>query len=270
MFNVNTYNFVGFTIISTVSFFSYVYMKIHHNLLKLPEKEVVLTESQLYLQKTREKFIQCYEKEVLNNNIQPDFYIKEQYNETINKKDNLLESSWKSRILFENTPQGMVVMFYNAYKRGFSYYSDTNISYPFLNAVAMKYVTQFHCRDFFIDDAVIPKDHSTPFLRIHEIEVDKTKSKTRIDVNKGPFAKLKKYDKPKAKIMETKNQKSQQEEPTHIKNKFICMGKNYKFSPLEKVVPAETPNIEKKETIPMNYSSFKQWHNPEKFDLIAT
>ena len=269
MFQINHYNLAGITIVSIFSFFSYVYWKIHYNLLKVPEKEETLSETQLYLQNTKDKFVKCYEKEDFNQNIQSEFYDKEQYNETIIQKDNLLESSWKSRILFENTPQGMVIMFYNAYKQGFSYYSDTNISYPFLNAVAMKYVSHFFCRDFFIDDSIIPKEHSTPFLRIHEIEIDLTKSKPRIDVNKGPFAKLKKYDKSKTKTMESKIVKKEQKEPNHIKNKFICMGKIYKFSPLQKVV-TENPIVEKKETIPMSYSSFKQWHNPEKFDLIAT
>ena len=120
---------------------------------------------------------------------------------------------------------------------------------------------------FFIDDSIIPKDHSSPFLHIHEIEKDEKSTKPKIDVNKGPFAKLKNYSKPKPKIIQPI--KKEQTIPTHIKNKFVHLGKIYKFSPLQKV-KRESQTIERKEPIAMNYSTFKQWHNPEKFDLIAT
>ena len=44
-------------------------------------------------------------------------------------------------------------MFYDPYKLGFSYYSDTNgIPYFILNAVAMKYIYTFRCLDFFVDN----------------------------------------------------------------------------------------------------------------------
>ena len=42
----------------------------------------------------------------------------------------------------------------------------------------MKYASKFYCRDFFIDDSVIPDDHTSPFLHIHEIDVmEKTEKK---------------------------------------------------------------------------------------------
>lgn len=267
MFQINQYHIFGFSVVSSISFFIYVYWNIYSNLLKQENEERDNKPPPDYLQITKDNFVKCYEKEDFNQNIQSEFYNKEQYNETIIQKDNLLDSSWKSRILFENTPQGLVIMFYNAYKQGFSYYSDNNISYPYLNAVVMKYVTRFYCRDFFIDDSIIPKDHSSPFLHIHEIEKDEKSNKPKIDVKKGPFAKLKNYSKPKPKIIEPI--KKEENTQTHIKNKFVYLGKIYKFSPLQKVV-TENPIVEKKETIPMSYSSFKQWHNPEKFDLIAT
>ena len=268
MFYLNQSYIFGISFVSTASFLMYVYFNIYYNLLKQVEQEETPSETELYLQNAKNKFIKCYEKDEFNQNIQAEFYDKEQYNETIIKKDNLLESSWKARILFENTPQGLVIMFYNAYKQGFSYYCDTTISYPFLNAVAMKYASKFYCRDFFIDDSIIPKDHSSPFLHIHEIEVDESKTKTKINVKKGPFAKLKKYDKPKPKMIQTKPQ-NEPKVMTHIKNKFVYLGKIYKFSPLQKI-HVEVPNIQTKDPIPMKYSDYKQWHNPEKFELIAT
>lgn len=268
MFQINYYNIFGFSVISSISFFIYVYWNIYKNMLKQEKEEKDdIPPPPDYLQITKDNFVKSYEKEGFNENIQPEFYDKEQYNETIVQKDNILDSSWKARILFENTPQGLVIMFYHAYKQGFAYYSDTNISYPYLNAVAMKYVTRFYCRDFFIDDSIIPKDHSSPFLHIHEIEKDEKSTKPKIDVKKGPFAKLKNYSKPKPKIIQPI--KNEQTVPTHIKNKFVHLGKIYKFSPLQKM-KREPQTIERKEPIAMNYSSFKQWHNPEKFDLIAT
>jgi len=267
MFQINQYHIFGFSIVSGVSFCMYVYWNIYNNLLK-QEKNMkpLLPPPPDYLQIMKDKFVQCYEKEGFNQNIQPEFYDKEQYNETIIRKDNLLDSSWKSRILFENTPQGLVIMLYDAYKQGFAYYSNNNITYPYLNAVAMKYVSQFYCRDFFIDDSIIPKEHSSPFLHIHEIDKNEKSTKQKIDVNKGPFAKLKTYNKPKPKLIEPVKTENT---PTHIKNKFVYLGKIYKFSPLQKI-KNENQRAEKKEPIAMNYSNFKKWHNPEKFDLVAT
>ena len=49
---------------------------------------------------------------------------------------------------------------------GSSYYSDQNIvSYDILNAVAMKYVTIFRCRDFFIDETI--RKISSPFIKLY-------------------------------------------------------------------------------------------------------
>jgi hypothetical protein len=55
-----------------------------------------------------------------------------------------LEKMWRTRILFENTPRGNVIMFYDPYKLGFSFYCDQKIiSYDILNAIATKYVRMF-------------------------------------------------------------------------------------------------------------------------------
>ena len=269
MFHLNQYYIGGFYFVSTVSFFTYIYWKTYFNLLK-PEKKVPkLSQNEIYAQSIKDNFIKCYENNKFNENIQSEFYEKEQYAEMITRKDNILDTTWKSRILFENTPQGNVIMFYNAYKHGFSYYSDNNISNTLLNIVAMKYVSKFFCRDFFIDNSIIPKNFTSPFLHVHEIDLNQNKTKTKIDVNKGPFAKLKKYDKPKPKLIETKKQKLEPYVQNNIKNKFLFLGKIYKFYPLQKV-KNETQTTEVKKPIAMNYSSFKQWHNPEKFDLTAT
>lgn len=259
---------LSISLFASLLFYIYSYYRIYRSVYDKKETKIQPSANEIYLKTAKEIFIKCFENDKYNQNIQSEFYDKEQYNETIIRKDNKLDSTWKSRILFENTPQGMVIMFYNAYKYAFSYYSDnSSISYIYLNAVAMKYASKFYCRDFFIDDSIIPDNHTSPFLHIHEIDVTETKetTKKKIDVNKGPFARFKKYEKPKPKIM---NIKKESDIKPNIKNKFLYLGKIYKFTPLQQI-NKPIVNTQTKDPIPINYSSFKQWHNPERFELIA-
>jgi hypothetical protein len=188
-----------------------------------------------------------------NENIEPVFYIRSEYNKVVQKPNNHLEESWKTRILFENVDGNNIVMFYDAYKEGFAYYSDKQVLYDSLNAVAMKYCRVFMCRDFFMDEAICSDDKMlSPFLKIirqsEEVEKEKKKkSSANQTVKNGPFAKFKTYtsdsvnntsysktaaeDKPKEKepIKETYN------------NKFIYLGKITNFSPL-KAIPKSHNN----------------------------
>lgn len=218
-----------------------------------------------YIEKHHQRFLESYNSHIdYNENIQKEFYMKEEYDKLIVQNSNILESSWKHRILIEDSPFGNIIMFYNSYKQGFSYYSDENVPYVFLNAVAMKYVLKYFCRDFFIDNSIVPKSACSPFLHIHEIDKKKMNN-NKIDVTKGPFAKLKTY-KPEPKKTIGKDGMKQIEEKTEdfIKNKFIGCGKIYQFSPLQSV-----PKKAIKKDIPMKYSSFKQWHSPERFNMIS-
>lgn len=222
--------------------------------------EKIKDEKDSIVDENKERFLKSYDSYIdYNKNIEKVFYIKEEYNKQIEQPNNSLELIWKQRQLLQYTPFGNVIMFYNAYKNGFSYYCDEQIPYSILNSIAMKYVLTYYCRDFFIDNSIIPKDKYSPFLHIHEIEKAKTSSK-KIDVSKGPFAKLKTYKPDKKDNREIKTENELQD---FIKNKFICCGKIYQYSPL----PRKPKKAEKK-NIPMNYSDFKQWHNPERFELI--
>ena len=49
-------------------------------------------------------------------------------------------------------------MHYDLYKNGFAYYCNDSLNYNLLNAVAMKYVITFFCRDFFIDNHVFEEE----------------------------------------------------------------------------------------------------------------
>jgi len=221
-------------------------------------------EKEEYNEKQQQWFVDSYDSSIdYNENIQKEFYMKEEYDKLIVQNNNVLETSWKRRILIEHTPLGNIIMFYNAYKQGFAYYCDVNIPYNILNSVAMKYVLKYFCRDFFIDNSVVPKHTCSPFLHIHEIEKSKEHNK-KIDITKGPFAKLKTY-KPEPKVFDKDgNKKKEKKIENFIKNKFIMCGKIYQFSPLQRVSKKAVIK-----DIPINYTSFKQWHNPERFELLS-
>lgn len=185
-----------------------------------------------YNEKNKKRFLDTFEKTlpIVNINIEPEFYDKKEYKLLCLDSNNTLEKNWKKRVLFETTPRGNVIMFYDAFKMGFAYYSDSyNLPYSLLNAVAMKYVLTFCCRDFFMDDNITPNDSPSPLIKIHAEEPEKTnkvkKAVTRTNTNqKNPFAKLKDYKNAEKKDTEDKSKE-------HVTNRFLCLGKtvNYQF-----------------------------------------
>jgi hypothetical protein len=112
--------------------------------------------------------------ESANDNIEPIFYDKEELTRCLKEENNHLETIWKSRVLIENTSRGNVIMYYDAYKMGFTYYCDKSVvSYDVLNAVAMKYSTVYRCRDFFMDEACI--EGPNKLMKIHFEKEEKPK-----------------------------------------------------------------------------------------------
>ena len=104
----------------------------------------------------------------MNKNVEKIFYDKKQLVEILVQQNNELEKIWKSRILIEKSPRGNIIMYYDAYKQGFAYYSDTNgIPYNILNAVAMRYVINFQCRDFFMDNEYVDEQKESPLIKIY-------------------------------------------------------------------------------------------------------
>jgi len=189
-----------------------------------------------------------------NSNIETTFYDKEDFFAMIREQNNTIEETWKTRILFENTPRGNIIMYYDAYKQGFAYYSDTNgLPYTVLNVVAMKYVTTFFCRDFFVDNEVLSNEQESKMISIYYREPVKPKDVTttnnEINTSKGPFAKLKNYNKPvkntdkqssneKSESKDIKDIKNEKKEEEYVRNKFIYLGKmmNFQFMKKEKKV----------------------------------
>ena len=239
-------------------------------------KPVIVSEKDQFIAKHKKRFVKTYDainQKVFNQNIDNIFYNIEKYDKEMSDRNNSLEPLWKRRTIMEHTPLGNVIMFYDAYKRAFSYYADSsNIPYGILNAVAMKYVMVYHCRDFFIDSSIFIQNNDdaivplfSPFQRIHEID-KKTKKATssskKIDTKSGPFLQVK--SKIGKKVGDNANANIKTDNtPTNFKNKFVYLGKIHNFSILQSI-PTTVKNDAK---IPMNYGDFKSWHNPEQLEL---
>ena len=224
-------------------------------------KEAKKNETELFIEKRQKMFLKTFEdknKDLLqwNLNINYVFYSKSQYQEMIKDTKNPLEEQWKTRILFESTPRGSVIMYYDPFKLGFSYYSDQTIPYNILNAMAMKYVIHFRCRDFFIDEQVVPENTPLPLLKLlledkttnektEKNEKSKGEESIKQRLRNAPFAKFKNYNKISNKVQENQNkgekkdekdttEKKEPEKPKE-RNRFISLGKTHNFKMLQSV-----------------------------------
>ena len=172
-----------------------------------------LSQDEIYIQKAKQRFLDTFLQENVldkyctdyNENIDTCFYDISEYKQAVLLEKNDLELSWKRRILLEMTPRGNIIMFYDVYKHGFSYYADNYMPYSILNAVAMKYVLLYRCRHFFLDEQLVPIGYTSPFIALYCKEEDKKNKKTmeekkrlddlgiiplNINIKTGPFAKF--------------------------------------------------------------------------------
>ena len=204
------------------------------------KKDTFLDLDEKYINPIKIKFQENEENQEINfnENIDSIFYDKKEFSNCVSESNNKLENKWRTKIIFETTSRGNIIMFYDAYKMGFSYYSDQNtISYDILNAAAMKYVTIFRCRDFFTDETI--RKTSSPFIELYL--KDDTK-KTIKSSDKSAFVKLQNYSKnikipPLSKSMFSnvvlkEKEKENTDEPEKMKNKFLYLGKicNFKIT----------------------------------------
>jgi hypothetical protein len=231
-----------------VSFsFAYFYT-IYKNLQKKKKPLLKQTPSPeaKYISERKRSFLLSYIDKCVdvNENIEPEFYDKDQYNSIMKEESNTLETAWKKRILLDSTPRGNVVLFYDPYKHGFSYYSDQHIPYSLLNAAAMKYVCTFKCRDFFMDEEVTPEYSPSALLslRIQEEKKESTEKKSK-KIESTAFAKFKNYTKVSdpisAAIISNKIQKVSTPNSggkEYARNKFIYIGKLANWNILTKKV----------------------------------
>jgi len=58
----------------------------------------------------------------------------------------------KNNILYEMTPKGRIIMYYDFEKESFTYYCDTkDVPYLYLETVARKYALTYHCKKIVVD-----------------------------------------------------------------------------------------------------------------------
>jgi hypothetical protein len=217
-----------------------------------------------YFYDKKKRYVRTFEQdnEKANANIEKCFYDKEWH---LENDTTSMEQKWKTRIMMEWTPLGNVIVFYDVYRNGFAYYSNNMLMDYFLNALAMKYVVLFKCRDFFMDEKLSLTP--SPLIQIIK-EVEETKDKTQSNgkshknivykENKALFMKPKsmkpKMDDTKGKASntgiiarfyawvygwfhhpKTDIKKEKEPEKETSKNKFIRLGKIEDFSFIQKV-----------------------------------
>lgn len=173
----------------------------------------------------------------------------------------------KNNFVFEKTPMGNVIMYYNKDRNSFEYYTDNIIPYRVLDTVARKYVLTYDCCELYIDMEKEIKEYivngskgATKEKKDKTLEMNKTEEKDKeiVDPVKSKpnvFAKFKSYNKDSSKISEvvgggakdktdrggvvnTSKVSVEENEKLLLKEKanvYTCLGKFANFSMLKKV-----------------------------------
>jgi hypothetical protein len=206
------------------------------------ETERILTPTEQYIEKRKKRFMESFENAEVNWNANVDavFADEKALAEIMKDPQNELEKVWRKRVLIENTPRGNVFMFYDVYKRGFSYYCDQAVMpYDIMNAVAMKYVLTFFCRGFFVDSGILP----APLKSNMEENLEEDKKKPNVvKMDKQAFAKFKTYNTATKKV----------EEKEKVINCFMHLGASRNWSPIMKTVKPNPINGFQTNMVPCN------------------
>jgi hypothetical protein len=195
------------------------------------------------MESVKARFLESFNKDTdYNSQIEKVVYDRPLLVEILKDVDNPYEASWKRRVLYESTPRGNIIMYYDIFKQGFAYYSDQTIHYSILNVVAMKYCLLYYCRDFFMDENELPKDATSPFIRWQRDEDNKEISKKKDhqqkimqDTQNTSFAKFKNYSSAKPNMVIEKGSYTPTSVQFTIKNRFIYLGKIINFSFLQPI-----------------------------------
>jgi hypothetical protein len=187
----------------------------------------------------------------------------------------------------------------DAYKQGFAYYSgQTGIPYSVLNAVSMKYVMMFRCRDFFMDENILPepsgitRKHKEADEREKQDKKEKmsndapkslSESAAKKESDHSAFAKFKSYNNVSAKVIQKPSSNPSENKPkvsnsssnssTETKtlaaekkvNCHVSLGKMSNYSFLNKKpkqhVGFESDLLPKKK---LSYADYKKFLNESK------
>ena len=152
-------------------------------------------------------------KKIKNPNI---LYLTEYVDkfDMIDINNNIDVSKLKHNILFENTPIGNVIMYYE--NDEFKYYCDRTPSFGFLETVARKYVIIFHCKSLYkiYNEEVIEEV-------VEEVIKEAVKEENK-PKKKSIYASFKRYN-------NNKKTKINDNEPI-LQNKYKYVGKVREFS----------------------------------------
>jgi hypothetical protein len=122
----------------------------------------------------------------------------------------------KNNFLFENTPNGNIIMYYNNENKSFEYYSDKSMPYRFLETAARKYVTTFYCKPLYINMMDELKNAENKMIEDRKEIIQQKQPEV-----KNVFVKLKNYNKESSKPL-PRNTNSMKI-PNHIKNKIASI-----------------------------------------------
>lgn len=223
----------------------FVYRVILKRSNQIEHTSVLKNETIKYCETAKTKLLNTYDSDYnADGNIDAVFYDKTEYTKEMEIHNNEQEQVWKRRVLMDSTPRGNLIMYYDPYKLGFAYYSDVYLPYHILNAAAMKYVVMYRCRDFFVDELVIPETHPSKIGKLYFVEKDakkesKSPANTAVNssANSAVFAQLKNYNKPSGRVStetaKTDGSKTETK-PEKVKNVFVNLGKIANYSIIQK------------------------------------
>jgi len=199
---------------------------------------------------------------------------KQSHEYIINKRIEKL----KNCLIMENTPQGNVLMIYDIKKCSFTYYSDKNIPYRYLEVVGRKYVKFFGCRPLFVDMEEELNLFEEKWSKQQELKKAKEteeklkaeediKNNKPVETKKNVFAKFKSYNKdaggkismappPKNSIPNKVFNESKEDDKILLKersNRYTYEGKFANFNFLQKI---ERKIFNKK--LGISFSDFKK------------
>jgi hypothetical protein len=269
---------------SVVLYFTYNSLNENEN---NKNKQTIETELE-FIERELNKFKGIYTNQKLlenaNNNMDIDFYKINKYNEYMLDQMNTLEPLWRRRFLMMYTPRGNIIMFYDCYKRGFSYYCDQmSIPYTLLNVVAMRYVVYYQCLDLFVDNKILNSEfNESPLIALRE-EEDKRereqetkkflKNNISMDIIKNaPMVKFKKYNNSIAAVSNPSTKKDglpgkqlpNKDQPKTVKttnehysvNRFVYLGKIQNFAMLQSYKSKQKAKFSFNETPTLSYKDF--------------
>ena len=168
----------------------------------------------------------------------------------------------KNSVLFEKTPLGNVIMYYDHSRETFTFYSDSSIPYRYLETISRRYVVLNNCKKIYVNmeeeikcaekkieekkQIQLRKQEEEERLRAQEPESQQQQQQQQQQQPKrNVFAKLKKYNRIDAKPNANPNTKptpnSAKKDDSDDKvlkeraNRYSCEGKLANFSFLKKV-----------------------------------